>query len=213
MSALGSSSMSCPADQTLPAVALRSTTARARLALKSSSAARVSAIRPALKALRLVSRSKLTVPMLSASDVLISGMPVSSNKRDLARGLGQLAAEIWMGDADQRLGALLGRLAAQVDGAMLGDDPFDVHAHVRHHRHFRHDAGDRALLGRRLDGNDRLAAAGERGAFDEVELPTRAAVFVIADELGIDLAVKIDLDRGVDRDEVVVLGDDADVVD
>src|SRR5687767_1031327 len=162
MSALGSSSMSCPADQTLPAVALRSTTARARLALKSSSAAMVSAIRPALKALRLVSRSKLTVPMLSASEVLMSGMPGSSDQRDLARSLGQLAAEIGMGDADQRLGALLGRLAAEVDGAVLGDDPFDVHAHVGHHRDLRDNAGDRALLRRRLDGDDRLAAVGER---------------------------------------------------
>src|SRR5215470_13695430 len=121
--------MSWPADQTLPAEALRSTTARTRLALKSSSAAIVSPIKPALSALRLVSRSKAIVPTASARLVLIKGM-AASDQRDLARRLGEVGAMVGMGDGDQRLGALLGRLAAQVDGTVLGDHPFDVHAHV-----------------------------------------------------------------------------------
>src|SRR5690349_3259079 len=115
--------MSWPADQTLPAEALRSTTARTRFALKSSSAAMVSAISPALSALRLVSRSKAIVPTASARLVLINGM-TASDQRDLARGLGEIGAMVGMGDGDQRFGTLLGRLAAQIDGAMLGDHPF-----------------------------------------------------------------------------------------
>jgi hypothetical protein len=95
--------------------------------------------------------------------------------------------------------------AVQVDGAVLRDDP--VHVAAR-----RDDAGARALsscddardlaaVGGRGERDDRLAAARERRAADEVHLAADARVDAVADRVGAHLTGEVDLQRGVDRDD------------
>ena len=76
-----------------------------------------------------------------------------------------------------------------------------------------HDARHLTFRRGRVAGDDRLAAPRGIGAAHEVELAARGAVLVAQHVLGIAGAGQVDLDRGIDRDDIVVLGDDPRVVD
>src|ERR1700691_5231228 len=65
----------------------------------------------------------------------------------------------------------------------------------------------------RVAGDDRLSGAGGIGTPHEVELPPRGAVLVAEHVLGVDGTGQVDLQGGVDGDDVIVLGDDVWVVD
>ena len=68
------------------------------------------------------------------------------------------------------------------------------------------------LRGRR-DRDDGLAALGTRCAAQKIHLPANAAVELVADRIRADLPGKIDLQRRIDGDHVVVAGDQAGIVD
>ena len=128
----------------------------------------------------------------------------------------QLGAEFRVGDGDQRQRPFLHALAVQVGDAVLGDDVVHVAArgdHAGAGREARHDARDRAVLGRRGQGDDRLAARRAGRAAVEVDLPADAGVESRAERVGADLAGEVDLQRGVDRHHLVLLADDERVVD
>ncbi len=84
-----------------------------------------------------------------------------------------------MRNRDQRLAPLAQSLAVQIDGAVFRDDPVHVAA-CGHHTGSRRDLGANArhgaALSRGRERDDRLAAARERRAADEVHLPADAGV-------------------------------------
>src|SRR3990172_10962045 len=93
--------------------------------------------------------------------------------------LAQLLSKIRVGDGDELLGALAQALALKAGDAVLGDDVVDVVAgHGGHGAGLElgHDAGDGAALGRREQGVDATAAAGEVGPYSEVQGAAGAGV-------------------------------------
>ena len=153
-------------------------------------------------------REQVLVPLVRQVDVL-----------DHLRGgvgLGRRITEVRVRDLDQCLGALPEVLAEQVDYPVLRHDVVHVGAtgHDPGARLERgHDAGHLSPLGGRGHGDDRLAAFRSRGPSDEVDLPAEPGVDVGPDGVGANLAGQVDLDRGVDGHEVVVLADHEGVVD
>ncbi|MCY1231566.1 hypothetical protein D9M72_440190 [compost metagenome] len=93
--------------------------------------------------------------------------------------------------------ALARRQAAQVGQSVLGDDDVDIVPGVVHMRHHRHDAGDLAALGHRLGHKHRQVRIARKvaGAADAVHHVRAAHV------RGIDVAVDVALERGVDGDQ------------
>jgi hypothetical protein len=133
-----------------------------------------------------------------------------------AAGGGQVGAEVGVGDVDELLGALADGAAVEGGDAVFGDDVVDVvaggddaGAFVEHGD----DAADGVVFGGGEEGDDGQAVFGAGGAADEVELAADAAVEAGTDGVGADLAGQIDLDRRVDGDHAVVLGDVEGIVD
>jgi hypothetical protein len=118
-------------------------------------------------------------------------------------------------DADEGVGALAQGLAVQVDRAVLGHDPVDVSA-ARHDTGAElqggRDARDRALRRRGGQRQNGLAPLRERRAMDEVHLSADARVDPVADGVRADLTGEVDLERRVDRRDLVVLANERRVV-
>ena len=93
-----------------------------------------------------------------------------------------------------------------------------MHARTgRHHAsplaEVRHDARDGAALGGGRQRDDGLAAARFGCAAVEIHLPADAGEKLRPDGIGAHLAGKVYLQRGIDRDHLVLLADDGRVVD
>jgi hypothetical protein len=85
----------------------------------------------------------------------------------------QAGAEVGVGDAGQRLGALADVLAPEVGDAVFGDHVVDVAAAGHHPRPLfedRLDAADRPLPGGGRQRDDRFSSQAARRAADEVDL-------------------------------------------
>ena len=61
-------------------------------------------------------------------------------------------------------------------------------------------------------GDDGLAAFGARGAANEINLATDAAVEIVADGVRTNLTGDVDLERGIDGHHFIVSGDDVGIV-
>src|SRR6266536_926098 len=121
-----------------------------------------------------------------------------------------------MRDLDQSLGAFANGFAVQVGYAEFGHHV--THQATRgHHAGARtqhgHDARDRSVFCGGGDRDDRLAALGAGGAAQEVNLSADAAVELVPDGIGADLAGEVDLQGGVDSDHAVIAGDQDGIVD
>ena len=79
-------------------------------------------------------------------------------------------------------------------------------------RHLGDDPADGAALGSGRQGDDRLPAAACSRTAHEVDLPADAGVLPWTHGIGHDLAHQVDLQGGVDGDDVVVAADDEGVV-
>lgn len=96
----------------------------------------------------------------------------------------QTLTELWRGQTDEQLGALLHGLALEVHDAMLCHHIMGVHARVGHRaRQFGHNARQAAALGGGMQGDEALAIARCIGAAHEVELPAGARELVPGNEL------------------------------
>src|SRR4026209_2860276 len=69
------------------------------------------------------------------------------------------------------------------------------------------------MLRGRWQRNDRQPTFRACGSTEKIDLPTSAAVDLRADAIRANLAAQIDLQRGVDRDPIVVLANQERVVD
>src|SRR3990172_5648056 len=119
-------------------------------------------------------------------------------------------------DTDQQPRAPPDGLAVEVGDPVLGDHVADVVAgrgHARALLQHGYEARRLAAQGGAGEGDDRHAARRARGAVDEVQLTPHPAVEARADAVGAHLPRQIDLDGGVDRHHLRVLGDDKRVVD
>src|SRR5436190_16607554 len=108
-----------------------------------------------------------------------NGLTAEKHAAGLRQRSCQLAAEIRMGDPDQRRRALAQRLAPEIDRAVLGDDPVNVPARGYYPRtglDRGHDARRAAAGSRGRELDDRDAASRERGAANEIHLPADARV-------------------------------------
>src|SRR5271169_4739415 len=139
---------------------------------------------------------------------------VRSNQMLLLRGFGELVAELRMSECNERLRPPGRRQALEIHRAELSHDVVRVDTR-RGDRPVEPGDNARALALRRgrLGGDDRFAALRRIRAAHEVELAARGAILVAEHMLGVAGACQVDLDRGVDRDDVVVLRDDARIVD
>src|SRR6266702_2758316 len=120
-----------------------------------------------------------------------------------------------VGNRDQGKCAFAQSLAMQVSDAAVGH-------HVMHigtrgndsgtRLEDRHDAGDVAMHGCRLQSNDGHAAFGACGSANEVQLPAEAAVWACSEGIGADLSGEVYLEGRVDGDHAVVLRHDEGIV-
>jgi hypothetical protein len=129
--------------------------------------------------------------------------------------LEQAAAEVRMGDRDQRDRPFLHALAVEVGDAVLGHHVVHVAtgcADAAAGAQARDDARDAAFLGGGVEGDDRLAVRGARRAAVEVDLPADARVELAAQRVGGHLPGEVDLEGDVDRHLAVLATDDERIV-
>src|SRR5699024_6733128 len=130
----------------------------------------------------------------------------------------ELLPEVGVGDGDEGLRPLPGGQTLQVDHAVLGDDVVDTGPGVGADGAVGEGGDDAALHGAVLAGDgggqadEALAALGQIGAHDEVQLAAGAGDVLEAGGLGVHLAEQVQVHRVVDGDEVVDLADDPHVV-
>ena len=123
----------------------------------------------------------------------------------------------WAISARARARSWTGR-ARQVGGAVFRDDHAGVVAGRRHDRPLRQEgndarAGDPVRHRRRAQADERVVVEAHLGAGHEVLVATDPRDLPAVDVVRHHLAVEVDAERAVDRDEGVVLGDDGRVVD
>ena len=128
-------------------------------------------------------------------------------------GADEVVAVVGVGDADEHLGPLPGGAAGQVDGAVFGDDVIALAAGVGDDLAVEvgEDAGAAPAFFVHVGGvhaDKGLAAAGHGGAGQVVQLAAGPADVAEAGALGVDLSVEVDGDAVVDRDHLVLAGDD-----
>ena len=112
-----------------------------------------------------------------------------------------------MRNPNQLQRALLGRLAAPLGHAVLGDDVVDfvlAGADVGASAERRHDARNAVVFGDRAQDDKGLAAARTVGGAQEVGLAAGACVRRKPQALGAALPEQVNLQGGVDGDELVV---------
>jgi hypothetical protein len=127
---------------------------------------------------------------------------------------GQRVAVARVGDGDERRRPLAQVLAVEVGDAVLGHHEVHVRPGGDHARPLL-EVGDDARLavgGGGGEGDDGLAALGERGGADEVHLAAHARVELVADRVGAHLPGEVHLHGAVDGGDLGVAPDDLDVV-
>ena len=131
-------------------------------------------------------------------------------------GLDEPGPEFGMGDVDEVEDPFADALAVQVGDAVFGDDVMDVAAGGDDACAFgevRDDSADLACAGGGGHSDDGLAAPAAGGAADEIDLAADAAVELVAERIGADLAGEVDFEADVDGDHFFVLADEVGVVD
>ena len=119
-----------------------------------------------------------------------------------------------MGKSDQGIRPLVQRLAFQIGPAIFGHHDMRIIARGCDRTiQPRNNPRDCTAPGRRLAGDDRLAALRRIGAPDKVELPARAAILAPQQMLRIARAAEIDLQRCIHRDDIPVLRDMPRIID
>ena len=140
---------------------------------------------------------------------------VGARRRSVCPLIGEVVAKRRVGDRDQGVGALVDRVVAQMGDAVLGDHDVGIGARTADHvalAEARHDARGPAARG--VDGSARI----DRPPLDRRAPRTKSSRPPVPltcrplQHLGVGLAQQVDRQHRVDRDEVVDLRDDADVV-
>src|SRR6476660_1042374 len=112
-----------------------------------------------------------------------------------------------MSDLDQGIRSFADGLAVQIDDAVLRDHVADQSARgddTGPRIQQWDDAGDRAILGRRGQSDDRLPALRSRRATQEIHLTANTAVEPCPDRVRANLAGEVNLECRIDRNHVVV---------
>ena len=120
-----------------------------------------------------------------------------------------------MRDADERFCALLVGLATQIRDAVFGHDELGLVAWGGHDAAWRKEEADlrdaSARCGR-VDHDDRFAALAHGGAPYEINLSACARCLFVTKRFSSNLPEQIDLNAGIDGDEVLVLRNDRRIV-